>query len=133
MPAAPLVKALGTSEGQDLDELARGYAADGAAADGAASGGAALTVEGGDSLAELMGEHVEGGDAFLWRDGKVEFALDALINETIHSDSFFDTYEELGDLEERYLSLPEHPLDEQWGFVRYMFLGPKGKVPEGPF
>ena len=68
---------------------------------------------------------------FFSRGGKIEFALDGLIDETIVSESFFFTYEE--DIEEVYESLPEHPLDEQWGFVRYMFLGPKGKVQAGPF
>ena len=68
---------------------------------------------------------------FFSKGGRVEFALDALIQETIDSDIFFDTYED--DIENVYESLPEHPLDDQWAFVRYNFLGPKGHVPKGPF
>ena len=32
-----------------------------------------------------------------------------------------------------YEALPKHPLDDLWSFVRYHFLGPKGKVLNGPF
>ena len=73
---------------------------------------------------------------FLQRGGRVEYALDGLIHDTIDSDMFFDVH--MGDhadedAEEEYTGLPEHPLDECWDFVRYHILGPKGLVAEGPF
>merc|ERR1719502_2564079 len=70
-------------------------------------------------------------DFFFRNGGKIEFALDGLIRETVSSDVFFDLADgpfgnpEMG---EEFEALPEHPLDEQWSFVRYHFLGPRGKV-----
>jgi hypothetical protein len=68
---------------------------------------------------------------FFRNGGKVEFAIDGLIHAAKDSDVFFDVYYE--DAGSDYETLPEHPLDDLWDFVRYHFLGPKGKVPKGPF
>ena len=73
---------------------------------------------------------------FFGKGGRVEYVLDGLLQETMHSEVFFDTY--MGEYavegdDEEYNGLPEHPLDDCWNFVRYHFLGPKGLVPEGPF
>ena len=74
---------------------------------------------------------------FFRNGGKVEFALDGLIDVAKDSDEFFDLY--FGNLEDyseggqEYEALPKHPLDDLWSFVRYHFLGPKGKVLKGPF
>ena len=73
---------------------------------------------------------------FFGKGGRVEYVLDGLLHETMHSEVFFDTY--MGEYavegdDEEYNALPEHPLDDCWNFVRYHFLGPKGLVPEGPF
>ena len=73
---------------------------------------------------------------FFSNGGKVEHAIDGLLHETADSDVFFDIFgyeEEDGSLEEEYNALPEHPLDDVWDFVRYNILGPKGRVPKGPF
>jgi hypothetical protein len=73
---------------------------------------------------------------FFRNGGKVEFAIDGLIHAAKDSDLFFDLHfgefadEDAGD---DYEALPEHPLDDLWDFVRYQFLGPKGKVRKGPF
>jgi len=73
---------------------------------------------------------------FLGHGGKVEFAIDGLLDLTEASEEFFDVY--FGDYasegaSDEYEALPEHPLDDCWDFVRYHFLGPKGEVRKGPF
>mmetsp|Transcript_7389 Transcript_7389/g.16252 ORF Transcript_7389/g.16252 Transcript_7389/m.16252 type:complete len:415 (+) Transcript_7389:460-1704(+) len=84
---------------------------------------------------------------FFEKGGKVEHALDGFIDEAIGSEAFFDMMgdnedsddedmeedNEENDMANKYNSLPENPLDEQWDFVRYKLLGPLGKVPKGPF
>ena len=73
---------------------------------------------------------------FFQNGGKVEFAIDGLLHLAEDSEEFFDVYfGEYCDEDDgaEYKALPEHPLDECWDRVRYHFLGPKGKVPKGPF
>ena len=77
-------------------------------------------------------------DFYLRNGGKIEFAIDGLICETESSESFFDMAYDMEDhgepeMLEEYKAQPAHVLDDQWGFVRYHFLGPKGKVKQGPF
>ena len=65
-------------------------------------------------------------DFFFRNGGKVEYAIDGLLDLAEESEEFFDLYfgdgadEEDGD--DEYKALPEHPLDDTWHFVRYHFL-----------
>jgi hypothetical protein len=70
---------------------------------------------------------------FFRNGGKVEFALDGLIDAAKDSDEFFDLLADYSEGSHEYEALPKHPLDDLWSFVRYHFLGPKGKVSNGPF
>lgn len=75
-------------------------------------------------------------DFFFRNGGKIEFALDGLLRDTEKSEYFFEwVNDDVDDTEEldEYNALPEHPLDDCWDLVRYHFLGPRGKVPKGPY
>ena len=65
-------------------------------------------------------------DFFFRNGGKVEYAIDGLLDLAEESEEFFDLYFGDGADEEdggdEYKALPEHPLDDSWHFVRYHFL-----------
>jgi hypothetical protein len=60
-------------------------------------------------------------DFFFRMGGKVDFAIDGILDEVHDPDSFFNTVGE--DSKAEYEAIPKHPLDEEWGFVRTMILG----------
>jgi hypothetical protein len=80
-------------------------------------------------MRQLQMSHSLGGcdnrnvDFYFRQGGKVDFTIDGMLYEVRFSEHFFEVLpDEDPELINEYLATPEHPLDEEWSFVRTMIL-----------